>query len=398
LSTAAEKPVVLQLLQARRKAPVIFWTIIFIALAEFFVIVVAPLILPDHFYLNLYLNKKSKASLTEFVAGQDQFLVYDNVVGWRNRPNTSYDEWQVDEYGSRSTHRFGYHKSKPTRIMFLGNSLINGGVHQNVGETISALVEDSVTESINFGTMLYSVDQMYLDYVNRLHQFESDIIVVGVQSDPGDGLVNQFIPFWKRSEANMPYLKPRFKYDNERLELVSVPELELYSRCLNESQLFDALAAADDYYADFDSYKRFGLLPLSSSLWNIARRSANFSHLLDEEADYQDLVIAILELLRQESEANGAHLVVLMFPDQEKAFPGGLRSLLPDKYGNLVSSLRQSGFEVVDARDAIRRSTLAPWQLYFEDRRHFLKAGNKAIAGALKERVAAILEARNTRF
>ncbi len=387
----SDKPVILQFLQIRTKAPILFWTIVFIVAAEAFVIGIAPLIVPDHFYLRAYLTDKAEEKIASFTRGDDRFLVFDQVVGWRNRPNTKLGNWAVDRYGSRSTHEFGHEKIRPTRVLFLGNSLMNGGAHLRIDETISAMIEDSLTEAINFGTMLYSVDQMYLDYVERLHRFNPDIVVVGLQSDPGDGLVNQFIPFWKRSETNMPFLKPRFVLEHDQLKLVEVPELEVYSNCLTQGSLFDHLETADSYYEDFDSYKRFGILPISSALWSLSERAENLSELLDEEPVYKDMVLAILNELRYETEKHGARLIVLTFADQQKAYPDRIRAMLPDQYGDLVAALRASGFEVVDSRSAIINSGLEPWQVYHIDERHFIREGNAVIAAALKTRVTQLL-------
>lgn len=89
--------------------------------------------------------------------------------------------------------------------------MINGGTNVSNEETISAYIEDASTESVNFATMLYALDQVYLNYKERLGGYKADVVVVGLPGEFTAGLLNQYIPFRVRFENKMPFLSPALK-------------------------------------------------------------------------------------------------------------------------------------------------------------------------------------------
>ncbi len=248
-------------------APVLSWTVLFLFLAEVLVAVVAPALLSDRLYLRAYLGRDARESTIQIAGDLGSYLTWNPVTGWRNRPNSSRKKWQVDEHGARATHAFGQHKEGRRRILFLGDSMTNGGTAVTRDETISAYVEDADTEALNFGTMLFGLDQMLLDYEDRLGAFEADVVVVGLSENAMAGLANRYIPFRRRSETNMPYFKPRFAIESGRLRLIPVPPRDAYERLLTRADLLPELRETDDFYGEFAAFKRCGWLPLSGAAW-----------------------------------------------------------------------------------------------------------------------------------
>ena len=97
----------------RHEAPVVFYTLLLLVAVELIAIVIAPLVIPDHVYLRHYLSDKAKENTVQFLNDEDEYMVRDDLVGWRNRPNSSKGLWAVDEHGSRTTHPFSTVPSKP---------------------------------------------------------------------------------------------------------------------------------------------------------------------------------------------------------------------------------------------------------------------------------------------
>lgn len=377
----------------RRKAPTVYYGIALLAIAELAVIFVAPLFVPEHIYLRLYMSSRAEAKTRDFARDGDPFLAVDSITGWRGRPNSQRGKWVLDSLGGRTTHPYQVQKTRAERVLLLGNSLTNGGMHVENNETISAYIEDSLMECLNFATMLYSVDQMYLSYKHYLRSFKPDAVVIGIHGEPLDGLDNRYIPLWRRREDNMPMFKPRFRFLSDSMTLVLPLPPSAYKTILDSPDAISSLRDSDRYYQRFQMYKRFGLLPMSSAVWSITNRAASLAKLSRRLDDSETrLFLSILKRLETDVTGEGAFLLVLVFPDETQAYPSPWRRFFPDKYGQLVSSLRAEGFHLVDARQFLQRSGLAPNGMYSPDGLHFTPAGNRVIAAALKQTIVARAE------
>ena len=121
-------------------------------------------------------------STREFLDG-DHLLLPDDVVGWSNRPDVAEGNWQIDSLGSRSSHPATALPGKAVRVLFLGSSMINGGTRVTNRETVAAFTEDADIEALNFGTMMYSLDQVLLSYTEKLEYLGADVIVVGLDAE-----------------------------------------------------------------------------------------------------------------------------------------------------------------------------------------------------------------------
>lgn len=369
----------------RQGAPVLFYAVVFWLAAECIMIFIAPLIIPQYVYLRLYLGKRARESTSRFLAGRDEFLVYDPVVGWRNRPNSERGKWIIDSAGSRSTHPIGPAPTKPNRVLFLGSSLTNGGMVVSAHETISAYAEDSTTEAVNFATMMYSLDQMCLAYESDLYRFNANVVVVGLSGDPADGLTNRYIPLRYVSEVNVPYFKPRFELADTGAVLMPVPPLAAYDRILKANDLADTLRATDAFYSELAEFMRFGLTPLSDGMWYLFKKARNLTRLVAGDDTELPLAITIMRRLKLEAGQHHASVVFMLLPDQTITFPSVWRSRLPDSYSRVVAELKVNGFTLLDGRAVLRQSGRAAWQVYMPDAVHFSPEGNRLIGQALQQ-------------
>ena len=375
------------LLHPRREAPVVFWTVLLLVAVEFIAIVIAPLVVPDHVYLGRYLSDTAKENTAQFLNDEDEYMIRDDVVGWRNRPNSGKGMWAVDEHGSRTTHPFTTEPSKPFRVMILGSSLVNGGGHVTIDETITAQLEDSVIEALNFGTMLYALDQTFLEYKHELYRYNPQLLIVGISASPQEGLRNQYVPFRSPKEINMPYLKPRFRLASHKLELLPLPDREMHERILENDELMATLRNSDEFYSEFGTWKRFGFVPFSYGLWRTWVKARNFMRIIRDDPSENDLLKAIMTMMVSEARTHGAKVLFITLPDVPAISPGRIRRFLPDEYGRMVEDLKSSGYWVLDIRDTFRASGEGVRDLFWVDNYHFSPEGNRLIAQAIRREI-----------
>jgi hypothetical protein len=376
-----------QLLRLHITSPVLFYTLVALLVAEFAVVVVAPMVVPDHLYLYLYMGKEARESTKKFLRDGNEFLVCDEVTGWRTRPNSGHGKWLIDRHGARTTHDVGTEPARGRYVLFLGSSLTNGGTFVENDETISAYVEDASTESINFATMMYSLDQSYLAYRHKLGAYKADVVVVGLSAYPTAGLFNQYILFRFRDEHQMGCLKPRFELRPDGLVLIPPPPKRVYEKIFSSSELLAALEESDAYYGEFSAYKRLGFLPLSGTAYYVYRRARNFVRLVRWNDDGMDLLKELMDGIVEVAGEREAKVIFMVLPDVRSASPGGWRRLLPDHYGRMVAELKDEGYNLMDARLTLRESGIPVWDLYFADYQHYSSTGNRVIGEALREMI-----------
>ena len=379
-----DRPVCLQLLRLRSLSPLVFYTVLFLLLGHLVAAVVMPLFVPDEIYLYLYLGKDARESTKKFIDGKHPFLVYDDILGWRNRSNVKHDKWNTDEHGARTTHRLSASSSGKRVVMFLGNSLMNGGTNVSNEETIPAYIEDASTESVNFATMLYALDQVYLNYKERLGGYKADVVVVGLPGESTAGLLNQYIPFRVRFENKMPFFKPRFEMHSGELSIVSVPSLKTYERLFNNPDVLKTLVKTDAYYSEFSRYKRFGLMPGSSGIYSMFERIRYHARWIRGDAEGMPLLRKLINQIVLEARERNAAIIFVALPDLRTVAPGAWQVYLPDIYEKRVNDLKGEGYDLLDVRPVLRQSGIPPEKLFQADGVHYSSAGNRIIAAALK--------------
>ncbi len=357
-------------------------------------IVVLPFFVPKHVYLRAYLEEAAEKQTLAFSRDQDPYLMWDGATGWRNRPLAKNGHWDVDELGSRSSEPLSRAHGNKRRLVFLGSSMTNGGMHVSNEETVSAYASDATTECLNFATMAYSVDQALLLYSEYARDFGADVVVLGLDDSPEAGLENRYVPFRRRDEVNMPYAKPRFTLSGDRLELLPPPSRDTLASMLTSDGFFDELMGSDRYYTQFARFMRFGQLPVSATLLKGYERAQRAALALSDADPHQyDLLLALLQKLSQAVDSDGARLVIMTMPTFETVFPSRWRQYLPDRHEDLVDLLHRADFLVVDGREILRRQDVPPRSLFTGDLVHYKPAANRAIATALTN---ALSEARST--
>ncbi len=381
-----EEPVRSPLMHMKERAPLLYRIFVFYFAAEFLTIFIIPFILPETTYLSLYLSNKAKEKTRLFFKNENS-LIPDELAGWKNRPGMSRKNWVIDQHGSRATHDFSFQKQKPVRVMFLGSSMINGGTRITNKETISAYLEDAQIETLNFGTMMYSLDQVLLTYQDRLHRFNPDIIVVGIDIEPIAGLKNHYIPFRMPAEENVPYIKPRFELHSEKLNLIRVSAQRMLENIPENEALISFLSENDAFYYKFSSFCHMGMLPGSSGVRYIYLKTHRLLRYFKSDPQGELLLKAIVKQIRLEAKKHGASALFLMNTDETTLLQSGIHGYLKDLYEHELSLLKSSGARLIDVRAIFRESRMGSSALFDPDHSHYSAKGNKVIAEALKKEI-----------
>ena len=167
------------------------------------------LFLPDTLYLQSYLHRRV-ISHTQQILNDESYIELDSLRGWRNKPDVRHNNVINDHYGSRSFKGIREGERKKWRVILLGDSKINGFRELKNDQTINAFLDCDSIETLNFGTVLYCLDQSFLTMGVTIDEFEPDVVVIGLGSGEGVLLDVHYIPLIWREELVVPLIKPRF--------------------------------------------------------------------------------------------------------------------------------------------------------------------------------------------
>ena len=340
-----------------------------------------PLAVPGERYLDRFQPARADSSVATFLRGEHTLLP-DSTVGWRSAPLAREGSWRTDARGARATGRWEWGDPAALNVLFSGSSLINGGTTISNDETISAALEGPWIRTLDFGTMLYGVDQTLLDYRTRLRAFRPDVLVVGVDLDALAPIQNVWVPLRHPDEVLMPFVKPRFRLAGDSLELVPVDPWGLLP--LEERErLLRHIREEDGLVGRLDEFARFRQTPLMALALRVYRGIV--SRVAPATGDPREhlLLDRILEELRRTLEADGVRLVVLATPPGRSATGAELEVVR-----SRIERWRGAGFQVVDGGRAFVDHRVPGVVLFLEDGEHYTPAGNQVLAAALAEVLA----------
>jgi hypothetical protein len=346
----------------------------------------APLLFSETQYLRWYLGPKAIEAAAKFLDGRG-YLVPDSFTGWRTKPSVSVKNWQIDGRGARSTSRRQDKRAVSSRILMLGDSMVNGGMRVKNNETISAFLENDRVEVLNFGTMAYSLDQSLIAYQRMLHKYDADLVIVGLDRGSIEGLKNHYLPFRIPDEKNMPYVKPRYELVNGSLRLTSVEPRRLLADVPKGSEFLRFLKEHDGYYNVFAQYSRFGFCPLTALGLRAYRRLHNIGRLLFSIDDSDELLLAIMNKMSEVTQEHGARLVFVILPTQVDCTRGSFHRFFPDEYSHLLNIVASRGYQVVDGRKVLITDGCPASSLFDDDATHYRPLANRLIASAIRNRI-----------
>lgn len=364
-----------------RRVPNLTWFLLLWVGAELGAAFLLPVVVSGERYLDGFQPALADSSVAAFLRG-DHLLLPDTVVGWRSAPLRTEGPWSTDARGARSTGRWEWGDPGALNVVFSGSSLINGGTTIPNDLTLSAALEGPWIRTLNFGTMLFGVDQTLLDYRTRLRTFDPDVLVVGVDVDALSAIQNVWVPLRRRDEVSMPFVKPRFRLAGDSLELVQADPGELLPLD-GRSRLLQTILGEDGLVDGFGDFVRFRQTPGMSLALRVTRGVQSRLASPLEPPHLQLLLDRILEELRREVEGDGVRLVLLATPPGRSATAGDL-----ERVRSRIARWRAAGFEVVDGARALSDHRVPGVELYLADGEHPSPAGNQVLAAALAEVLA----------
>jgi hypothetical protein len=343
--------------------------------------------MPPQVFLSWYLQDNYEQVIDDFYKHQLD-LIPDAAAGWRNRPHVSKTRWVTGPHGERVNGEAQPAPQQPTdpiRVLMLGNSMINGGLHIGNDQTLSHYVEDARIRALNLGSMGYSIDQALLDYQERLSKLGADVVVVGLTND-AHAVTNMFVPFRLPQERYMPFLKPRFTLDGPELRRENYAALSKDGKA-DPAHLIEYLKERDESFWRFESFMHFGLMPLSRSIHKLylTMRSSVFG--LEDYKQGLNLETRIISEFRQATEANGAKLLFVVFVDPETDSQRFYKRFLPDHNGMYLSMLSQTGADVLVVSRLLDATGRDKSGFYYADSIHLTPEANQIVAEAIREKI-----------
>ncbi len=369
------------LLECRKHLFRLLLIAVFFVMLDFLISISSPALLSDSYYLEKYLTPQALTATQEFLQNEG-YLSPSDIAGWVNRPNVSRGRWEIDQYGSRSSSATRANREDDF-ILFLGSSTVNGGQSVRNDETVSAYLETYGEKCLNFGTMLYSLDQSLLLYEDHGRRFRHSFVVVGVDGFLDQGLGNIYIPLREREQVNMPFVKPRFMEKGGRLQKIEVDVESLLADPLASQQLQTVIQESDQYYGEFLKFKRFSLMPFSELYRrgeSLLNRAVGLFRLKEEDFHLQKMV---MEKFVETGKNYQAKVIFLKFVDRGSYARGTVKQFLPDRYRASQEVMKEWPFYIVDTKEVLLKSGLTPDEIFFSDGTHLRPAANKAIADYL---------------
>lgn len=401
--------------QTPKKVPITLIYFVVTWLIVEIVLVIAPFIIPDTWYLNAYLSQTAKDKTTEFLNGQNA-TIPNKELGWENKKNLSLGPWVIDQWGGRHHKPVSLEKPAQTyRTIILGSSLMNGNNAVDNNGTISAFLDTQLNQDIdtllpqysnkkhevlNFATMMYGMDQILIQIKHAIMKFNPDMIIIGLHEEPVDSLKNVYIPFRLPEEENMPYVKPHFELQNDELTFHEAP-LHLLSPINHNSVQY--FKDHDAFYFNFARFEHFGLMPIANELSKVYLKARNMLSYWSAQQEEYTLLRTLMANLQSYADTKGIEIIYVYLPTPRSLDQGGLWKYIPDYYAQRLSWLQAPWHsdeikhlatapqttkpQVLDIRHYFRQSTISTDELYDADYFHFSKVGNQTISKAIEQSV-----------
>jgi hypothetical protein len=340
--------------------------------------------------------KAARTIVDDYLRSSSSFLVYDPDLGWRHRANArTSDQLHRTNAGGLRADREYTPGMRPGmfRVSMFGDSFILGSdVDQRDAPAVQLeqiLQQRGLdAEVLNFGVGGFGFDQAYLHYRRHGLQYDTSVVVQGLQMENIGRNVTIFrivaVP-----GTVIPFSKPRYVLRNGMMELINHPAVrpeDVPATLAN----FDSwpLARYEASYAD--RYARHWYTPslLISTLaefWKTRHglQTPDASHLYDVDGEGMSITVRLLETWRDEVTRAGKRFVLIYLPRAE-TISAEVKGQ-PDPWQPHRDRLR--GFTIVDPSAAMVRyakehgiESVIPG--------HYSPAGYRLVAEALAEALA----------
>ena len=340
------------------------------------------------------LRFKQGQSLRALLAGAPTYVIHDPRLGWTLRPDAVSERagglvYRTSSRGLRADRDPPPEPPPGTvRIAACGDSFTHGsdvGFADTWGERLEEL--DPRLEVLNFAVIGYGTDQAWLRCRELAPAFRPHVALLGIMSDNPLRNVNTFRPFLFARSA-LPFAKPRFRLDGDRLRLVPnpLPRLEDYRALLGEEAdaALRRIGEHDFVYRRDNARAPLDVLP-SMRLAHVTSRARRPPAVGPDGAYEPDgeparVTAAIAGAFAREALEAGRLPVVLMLPNLEDL--RAARRGDPTRYSTVAAEIARRGVPVVDAAGGFAELAAdAPLRRLV--RSHYTVRGNRVVAAHL---------------
>jgi hypothetical protein len=156
------------------------------------------------------------AGIRDRLSDEDDVIVLDPEIGWRNRTHYSSTLHNTNSAGLRSAREYAPQRSPEVlRVAAFGDAFVYGA-EVPTAAAWAALIEDAdpAFEVLNYGVGGYGTDQAFLLYQREGQRFSPDVVVIGFSPVDLRRGVSRYTRFGSFDEP--PLTKPRYKLDESR--------------------------------------------------------------------------------------------------------------------------------------------------------------------------------------
>jgi hypothetical protein len=334
----------------------------------------------------------ARALIDEYLKTPNGYMAYDADLGWTNRPHscTADNKYCANAAGLRSN--LEYTKAIPpgvTRISLFGDSFIHGHDVELAGSLApqleKALAARGVdAQALNFGVGGFGIDQAYLRYSRDNSQFDTDIIVEGLQLEnvARHLMVFRLIAY---PQSKIPFSKPRFYFEGPSLLTANKPTIAP-DRVPAALAQFDRSPLRKYEFFYTDKYRPYWWRKskLLAVIENSRNKAENPVDIMSPGSEGMQLTLGILDHFKNDVGVTGKPFLLVYLPlkdnlaaqlrgekDPWEPFLAPFRKdfTIVDPTARLLDIARSKGVEAV-----------APG--------HYSAEGNRAVAEALAEAIA----------
>lgn len=355
-----------------------------------------PHVLPDSFYLWMYLPWQSVVETERFLDGRLD-VELDPVLGWRNRPSNSVGMIEHDQYGARYTKPVRPERETKWRVALLGNSLIHGWTHVRNDQTIDAYMRNDEVEAFNLAVKAYQLDQCYLAMEKAATTVRPNVVVIGLDTAMAVKLDRHFmsLAFPSKREYGVLFLKPRFIVEGDQLRLEVPPYRQLLTGLPWNTRLVDYLKENDPYYYRFEAFKRWETTPMLNLLVHAVDGVQYKLFLLRYRTGWGKpvkflnwrLARLIIKQSQRFADEKDIRLVYLLFPNLSEV--RGVNKM-DYAYDEFMGFLASQNIAALDLRGAFRAHDGDPADLYTRDHLHLNHRGDRVIARTINDWLATL--------
>ena len=323
-------------------------------------------------------------------------LIYDPFLGWVPRPNhqSSNGLYRYNSHGIRSAPK--EYSMLPQqgvlRIAVFGDSFTHCNevpFEQTWEYYLEAALKKNglAAEVLNLGVPGYGMDQAFLRWREFGHKFSPDLVIFGLQMENVKRNLNLIRPVYYRG-TDLPFSKPRFLLNGDRLDLINVPAVppeELPELLTNiDTWRF----AKHEYFINLEDYRYQSwyaskLLSLVDKAFYGMLRSPETDEPFFHELSGEPALLAqrILREFKQSVEGYNKRFLIVHLPARPHLKNLLIGENLPDT--NLLASIDRNHSVIHPEFEMLEEAKKSSLDILFEKRGHYSSRGNEILASVI---------------